>query len=78
MAELQDHLKALRPEFSRRKGTPLNGDGSQGLPQATQALAEMGDLESLVGQIGDADAMGDPTEIDLDLLERTMGQAARA
>lgn len=29
MAELQDHLKALRPEFSRRKGTPLNGDGSQ-------------------------------------------------
>ena len=49
MAELQDHLKALRPEFSRRKGTPLNGDGSQGLPQATQALAEMGDLESLVG-----------------------------
>ena len=78
MAELQDHLKALRPEFSRRKGTPLNGDGSQGLPQATQALAEMGDLESLVGQIGDADSMGDPSEIDLDLLERTMGQAARA
>ncbi len=78
MAELQDHLKALRPEFSRRKGAPLNGDGSQGLPQATQALAEMGDLESLVGQIGDADAMGDPSEIDLDLLERTMGQAARA
>lgn len=78
LAELQDHLKALRPEFSRRKGTPLSGDGSQGLPQATQALAEMGDLESLVGQIGDADSMGDPAEIDLDLLERTMGQAARA
>lgn len=78
MSELQDHLKALRPEFSRRRGTPLNGDASGGLPQATQSLAEMGDLESLVGQISDADAMGDPSEIDLDLLERTMGQAARA
>ncbi len=78
MSELQDHLKALRPEFSRRRGTPLNGDASGGLPQATQSLAEMGDLESLVGQISDADAMGDPSEIDLDLLERAMGQAARA
>jgi len=77
MAELQDNLKALRPEFSRRRGTPLNGDSSSGLPQATQALAEMGDLETLVNQIGDADEMGDPTQIDLDLLERAMGRSLR-
>ncbi len=77
MAELQDNLKALRPEFSRGRGTPLNGDSSSGLPQATQALAEMGDLETLVNQIGDADDMGDPTQIDLDLLERAMGRSLR-
>lgn len=77
MAQLQDHLKSLRPEFSRRRGTPLDGEGSLGLPQATQALAQMGDLESLVSQISDADQMGDPSSIDLDLLERAMGRSAR-
>ena len=77
MAQLQDHLKSLRPEFSRRRGTPLDGEGSLGLPQATQALAQMGDLESLVSQISDADQMGDPSAIDLDLLERAMGRSAR-
>lgn len=77
MAELQDNLKALRPEFSRRRGTPLNGEGSSQLPQATEALAQMGDLERLVNQISDADQMGDPTQIDPDLLERAMGRSAR-
>ncbi len=77
MAELHDNLKVLRPEFSRGRGTSLNGDSSSGLPQATQALAEMGDLETLVIQIGDADEMGDPTQIDLDLLERAMGRSLR-
>jgi uncharacterized protein with von Willebrand factor type A (vWA) domain len=77
MAELADNLKALRPEFSRSRGTALNGDSSSGLPQATQALAEMGDLENLANQIGDADEMGDPTQIDLDLLERVMGRSLR-
>lgn len=77
MDELQDNLKALRPEFSRQRGTPLSGESSSGLPQATQALAEMGDLETLVNQIADADEMGDPSQIDLDLLERVMGRSAR-
>ncbi len=77
MAELQDNLKALRPEFSRRRGTPLNGDTPSGLPQATQALAEMADLENLANQIGEADEMGDPTQIDPDLLERVMGRSLR-
>lgn len=77
MKELHENLKALRPEFSRERGTPLNGDSSSGLPQATGALAEMGDLESLVDQISDADEMGNASEIDLDLLERAMGRSAR-
>lgn len=77
MSELQENLKALRPEFSRRRGAPLNGDSSSGLPQATQALAEMGDLENLANQMSDADQMGDPTQIDLDLLERVMGRSLR-
>lgn len=76
MGELQEHLKALRPEFSRERGTPLSGEGPSSLSQSTGALAEMGDLESLVSQINDAESNGNPSEIDLDLLERTMGRAA--
>lgn len=77
MAQLQENLKALRPDFSRKAGNPLNGEGSSSLSQATQSLAEMGDLESLVSQMSDADRSGDPSQIDLDLMERSMGRSAR-
>jgi uncharacterized protein with von Willebrand factor type A (vWA) domain len=77
MSKLQDNLKALRPEFSRHRGSSLSGDSSSGLPGATQALAEMGDLENLVNQISDADHLGDLTQIDLDLMERVMGRSLR-
>lgn len=76
MAELADNLKALRPEFSRERGTPLNGESSS-LSGATQALAEMGDLETLAGQMGEADSTGNTSEIDLDLVERVLGRAGR-
>lgn len=77
MAELQENLSALRPEFSRERGAPLNGDSPSTLSGATQALSEMGDLESLARQISEADSAGSASEIDLDLVERTMGRAGR-
>ena len=77
MSRLQDHLKALRPEFARRRGPALSGDASMGLPAATQALSEMADLESLMSQLGDADAMTDSAQVDLDALERALGRNAR-
>lgn len=77
MARLQDNLQALRPEFSRSRGPRLTGESSLGLPDATQALAEMADLEALSSQISDADAMGDLDQIDPDMLERALGRGAR-
>ena len=77
MARLQDNLQALRPEFSRARGPALTGEGSLGLPDATRALAEMADLESLASQLSDADAMADLDQIDAEALERALGRSAR-
>lgn len=77
MAELQQNLQALRPEFSRARAASLNGDAPATLSAATQALSEMGDLESLARAISEADAAGSAAEIDLDLVERAMGRGAR-
>jgi len=77
MAQLQEHLQALRPEFSRQRGPALSGDSSMGLPDATRALAEMADLEGLMSQLSDADAMTDLSQLDMDALERILGRNAR-
>jgi uncharacterized protein with von Willebrand factor type A (vWA) domain len=77
MAQLQSHLQALRPEFSRQPGQGLTGDASLGLPDATRALAELADVESLMSELADAEAMADLSQIDLDAVERTLGRGMR-
>jgi uncharacterized protein with von Willebrand factor type A (vWA) domain len=77
MAQLQANLQSLRPEFSRERGSSLNGETSMGLPDATRALAELSDIESLMSEMSDAEAMGDLSQIDLDAVERTLGRGMR-
>lgn len=77
MAKLQANLQSLRPEFSRERGSSLNGEASMGLPDATRALAELSDLESLMSELSDAEAMADLSQIDLDAVERTLGRGMR-
>ncbi len=77
MAKLQSNLQALRPEFSRQRGSGLTGEASMGLPDATRALAELGDVESLMSELSDAEAMADLSQIDLDAVERTLGRGMR-
>lgn len=77
MAQMQEHLQALRPEFARQAGPSLTGERSQGLSQATNALAELGDLEELLSQIQESYEKGDPSQIDLDLLEESLGRSFR-
>lgn len=77
MAQMQEHLQALRPEFARQAGPSLTGERSQGLSQATNALAELGDLEELLSQIQESYEKGDPSQIDLDLLEKSLGRSSR-
>jgi uncharacterized protein with von Willebrand factor type A (vWA) domain len=77
MAKLQANLQSLRPEFSRERGSSLNGETSLGLPDATRALAELSDVESLMSEFSDAEAMVDLSQIDLDAVERTLGRGMR-
>jgi len=77
MAQLQSHLQALRPEFSRQPGQGLTGEASLGLPDATRALAELGDVENLMSELADAEAMSDLSQLDLDAVERTLGRGMR-
>lgn len=77
MAKLQANLQSLRPEFSRQRGSSLTGEASIGLPDATRALAELSDVESLMSELSDAEAMADLSQIDLDAMERTLGRGMR-
>jgi len=77
MAQLRDHLQALRPEFARQRASGLTGESPLGLPDATRALAEMADVESLLSQMGDADAMADLSLLDMEAVERLLGRGSR-
>jgi uncharacterized protein with von Willebrand factor type A (vWA) domain len=77
MAQLQSNLQMLRPEFSRQRGSSLNGETPLGLPEATRALAELSDVEKLISEISDADDLSDLSQVDPDALERILGRSAR-
>ena len=77
MAQLQNNLQMLRPEFSRQPGSSLNGETPLGLPAATKALAELSDIENLISGLADADDLSDLSQVDPDALERILGRSAR-
>ena len=77
MAGLQDRLAALRPEFGRRRPARMDGDARLGLPEATDALAELADLEALDAALGEGHARADLDDIDEDAVERALGRSAR-
>ena len=54
----------------------MNGEQGLGLPDATEALAEMADLEALEQQLSQDYAGADLDDIDLEALERALGRAA--
>jgi uncharacterized protein with von Willebrand factor type A (vWA) domain len=77
MGSLQDSLRALRPEFAWTGRESVDGQDRLGLPQATEALAELADLESLSDQLGDGFARADLGEIDEQAVERALGRQSR-
>ena len=77
MAQLQSNLQMLRPEFSRQRGSSLNGEAPLGLPEATRALAELSDVENLMSELSDADDLSDLSQVDPEALERILGRSAR-
>jgi len=81
MDQLQQHLQALRPGLRWTGEQRMDGEQRLGLPDATKALADLADLESLQAQL--ADALGSSTgapdldAVDAQALERALGRAAR-
>ncbi len=76
MAQLQEHLRALRPDLPWSGRQRMTGEAGLGLPDATEALAEMADLEALEQQLGQDYAGAALDDIDLDALERALGRSA--
>ena len=76
MAQLQEHLRALRPDLPWSGRQRMTGEQGLGLPDATEALAEMADLEALEQQLGQDYSGAGLEDIDLDALERALGRAA--
>ncbi len=77
MSALQGNLQTLRPEFSWRGRQSMKGDERLGLPQATEALNELADLEELSDALGDSYARAELDDIDEEAVERVLGRGAR-
>lgn len=77
MAAMQESLQALRPEFGRGGRASMGGERRLGLPEATDALAELADLEGLADALGDGFARADLEAIDEEAVERALGRQAR-
>ena len=76
MSRLQENLQTMRPEFSWTGQQQMGGDEPLGLPDATQALAELADLESLMDQLSDSDARANLDNIDEAAVARALGRQA--
>jgi len=77
MASLQENLQALRPEFGWKGSQSLRGERRLGLPEATDALAELADLESLNDEFAEGFDRANLDDIDEEAVERALGRQAR-
>jgi uncharacterized protein with von Willebrand factor type A (vWA) domain len=77
LATLNDQLRALRPDlFSRSRRTRMSGPNAMGLSDATEALAEMADLETLAEQLGQGYDGATIDDVDEELVQRALGRRA--
>ncbi len=76
MAQLQDNLRALRPDMPWSGRQRMRGDEPLGLGDATTALADLADLDSLERSLargGDGPQLDD---VDEDAVRRALGRQA--
>src|SRR5215218_3523431 len=77
MAHLQDALRQARPDLPwGQRGQVPDGEPSLGLGDATSAVAELADLETLSSQLSQGYAGASLADIDEELLERALGRPA--
>ena len=76
MAELGDHLRALRPDLPWNGTHQVDGDQGMSMPDATSALAELADLEALDEQLGQGYAGASLDDVDEEAVRRALGRGA--
>jgi len=77
MSHLQDALRQARPDLPwGQRGQVPDGEPSLGLGDATSAVAELADLESLSSQLSQGYAGASLADIDEELLQRALGRPA--
>ncbi len=76
MSRLGDNLRSLRPDLFRPGRERMSGDRPLGLADATEALAELADLDALGEQLGQSYAGADLDDVDEELVRRALGRQA--
>ena len=69
-------LRSRRPDLPWDQGANMGGEGPLGLGDATTALEELADLESLESTLGQRYPGASLDDIDLEAVERALGRAA--
>jgi uncharacterized protein with von Willebrand factor type A (vWA) domain len=69
-------LRSRRPDLPWDQGTAMDGEQPLGLGDATTALEELADLESLEASLGQRYPGASLDDIDLEAVERSLGRAA--
>jgi uncharacterized protein with von Willebrand factor type A (vWA) domain len=69
-------LRSRRPDLSWDQGAAMEGEQPLGLGDATTALEELADLESLEASLGQRYQGASLDDIDLEAVERALGRAA--
>src|SRR5215218_4665596 len=77
MAHLQDALRQARPDLPwGQRGPVPDGEQALGLGDATTAVADLADLESLSQQLSQGYAGASLADVDEELLEQALGRSA--
>jgi uncharacterized protein with von Willebrand factor type A (vWA) domain len=78
MEALREHLRDLRPGMDWSSRERFSGDEPLGYGEATQALAEMADLDALDEQLGQDYPGATLDDVDVEAIERQLGAGAAA
>lgn len=73
---MDQQLRSLRPGEDWSGRGRFRGDQPMGLAEATEAMAELGELEQLAEQLGQSYPGASLQDIDLEALERQLGERA--
>lgn len=76
MAALNDTLRALRPDLGWDRGERVRGENPLGYGEAAGALGEIADLDDLLDSLGQEQAGATLDDIDVEQVERALGEAA--